>query len=513
MKKSRLLTLVTVIAALLCSTVFASDGENVFAKSKKYENNFNDVAETSWYAGSVASVYELGLMEGVKADTFDTESEMSVAQAITIAARLHSIYGGTEIPEVEGGRWFQKYVDYAVGNSIMVDGQFDSYSRSVLSYEMVQLFAAALPEEFFPAINDISYIRDVPDMLNFYKDIRLFYNAGILNGNDEYGTFLPMSAVTRKRASAILARTALKENRLTFSLKEKSEEFTAKQALDIILGETVKGTLDDIVLVTADNYKVSAAEYRYYNFVCANDKSAVENEIKIAASLSKIIDEADISLSYDDLSELLISYYSSRVRNYGGLSYFDALESQNLTDEVYAKLSIMNELFYYAILSECDKISDDDVYNYALENDYICAKHILISKDTEDAYRIALETNLKLISGEDFDTLLAELGEDPGMESRKDGYFFNKGYMVEEFEKAAYALEEGELSEIVETTFGYHIIKRMPFDKDALVASPDFVTIKSNAGSSSCQTKLKELSNTQTLAYAENFEALSELLN
>ena len=177
MKKIICSLLLVLVAVSLSLCAFASGEDAVFAKSKSYENNFNDVKSEAWYAKDVAAVYELGLMEGVMADTFDTESEMSVSQAITIASRLHSIYNNAEIPDVEGGRWFQKYVDYALVAGIMAEGQFDSYSRSIRSYEMVQLFAAALPEEFFPAINDISYIQDVPDNLNFYDDLILFYNA------------------------------------------------------------------------------------------------------------------------------------------------------------------------------------------------------------------------------------------------------------------------------------------------------------------------------------------------
>ena len=512
MKKIKILLTLSLLAVAVSLCAFASDEGDVFAKSKSYENNFSDVKSDSWYGKDVAAVYEIGLMEGVKSDFFDTESEMSVSQAITIASRLHSIYNNTEIPEVEGGRWFQKYVDYAIANAIMFEGQFDSYSRSLRSYEMVQLFAAALPEEFFPAKNDISYIQDVPDNLNFFDDLILFYNAGVLNGNDKYGTFLPMSAVTRKRAAVILSRTALPENRIEFSLEPKREEYTSDDIMQIVLGETKANTLDGINLVTAGDYKASAAEYRYYVFVNSGDEEKAASEIKTASALAKLIKDADITLTYEELGEFLLNYYMAHVQNYGGLSFYDALEGQNLTDALYAKLTTMNELFYYAILKECDTISEDAVYEYALANDYICAKHILIAKETEDAYRIALETNLKLLAGEDFDTLLAALGQDPGMTTRKDGYFFTKGYMVAEFEEAAYALEEGALSEIVETSFGYHIIKRMPFDKQAFIESPDFITVKSNAGSALAYSKLNETALAVTLEYAENFDGISEIL-
>jgi len=278
MKKIIYFLAVVCLAAILCNGVFAAD----FTKERTYENSFADVAEGAWYGSNVAAVYEIGLMEGVSETTFDTESEMSVAQAITIAARLHSIYNDTEIPEVEG-RWFQKYVNYGVEHGILSEKQFDSYTRSILSFEMVMLFAAALPDEYFPAINDIADIHDVPPYLAFRNDILMFYNAGVLNGNDEMGTFLPMSAITRKRAAVILSRTALKDNRITFTLEPLENKLTPARVLSLMDKQTVKDNLDVIVLANYGPYSVTAAQYRYYSFVSGNfpEQDAVMRTIHI----------------------------------------------------------------------------------------------------------------------------------------------------------------------------------------------------------------------------------------
>jgi len=92
------------------------------------------------------------------------------------------------------------------------------------------------------------------------------------------------------------------------------------------------------------------------------------------------------------------------------------------------------------------------------------AKHILISfashASPEAAEALALELHARAVAGEDFDTLIATYGEDPGMVASPQGYTFVSGVMVESFEEATRALEIGEISGLVHSDFGIHIIKR-----------------------------------------------------
>lgn len=84
-----------------------------------------------------------------------------------------------------------------------------------------------------------------------------------------------------------------------------------------------------------------------------------------------------------------------------------------------------------------------------------CA-HILVEK-----LGLAQEIRTKIASGESFANLAKQHSIDSSKKRGGDLGFFGRGMMVQEFEKAAFALEKGQVSDIVKTQFGYHIIKRL----------------------------------------------------
>lgn len=93
------------------------------------------------------------------------------------------------------------------------------------------------------------------------------------------------------------------------------------------------------------------------------------------------------------------------------------------------------------------------------------AKHILVhfrNYDTEEeAEEIALALLERALAGEDFDMLIETYGQDPGMQFFVNGYSFASGEMMPEFEQGTRDLEMGEISGLVRTDFGFHIIKRV----------------------------------------------------
>jgi peptidyl-prolyl cis-trans isomerase C len=128
------------------------------------------------------------------------------------------------------------------------------------------------------------------------------------------------------------------------------------------------------------------------------------------------------------------------------------------------------------------------------------ARHILIKtdpsasdNDNKKAREKAEDILKKIKAGEDFAKLAADLSDDPGSKTKGgDLGFFPKGIMVKSFEDVAFSLKPGEVSGIVETQFGYHIIKveekkeagMEPFDtakekiKQKLLPEPTKIKIK-----------------------------------
>ncbi len=90
------------------------------------------------------------------------------------------------------------------------------------------------------------------------------------------------------------------------------------------------------------------------------------------------------------------------------------------------------------------------------------ASHILFStqgKDDATVHKAAEQVLAKARSGADFAALARQYSDDPSKANGGDLDYFSKGSMVPEFEQAAFALEVGQISDLVKTQFGYHIIK------------------------------------------------------
>jgi len=97
----------------------------------------------------------------------------------------------------------------------------------------------------------------------------------------------------------------------------------------------------------------------------------------------------------------------------------------------------------------------EGAFSSSMANQVHCA-HILVKTETE-----AKAVFDRIKKGEKFTGIATQVSLCPSGKKGGDLGKFGRGMMVKEFENAAFALQKGEISAIVKTKFGYHIIKRL----------------------------------------------------
>ena len=223
--KKRILSLALTLGLVmtLCPTALAAGkGLSNFQKSAAYTaGTFTDVPASTWYTENVKTAYELGLMKGTSSVAFSPDGNITVGSAIALACRLHSIYetGGANF--IQGNPWYQVYVDYAVKNGIITQGQYTNYDAAATRRQFAAILAKALPAQALEKKNTVEdgTIPDLDPGSANYDDIYLLYRAGVLTGSDSKGTFQPETTIGRSSVAAIVSRMALPTLRQSITLK------------------------------------------------------------------------------------------------------------------------------------------------------------------------------------------------------------------------------------------------------------------------------------------------------
>lgn len=213
------------------------------------------------------------------------------------------------------------------------------------------------------------------------------------------------------------------------------------------------------------------------NIDAALDK-AVEDASNLLVRYNKAI-EMGIEFTDEDKADLDAQIASMKEQTGGEMGYKNQLAMLGTTAEafesLYKKNMIVSKLAEKLEADGTLAVDDNAVKDY-ITNNYVKAQHILfLTQDqttgesfdaaTLEEKRAKAEATLeKINAGEDFAALMNELSEDTGLANYPDGYEFTKGEMVPQFEEAAFGLEVNAVSGIVETSYGYHIIKRLPFE-------------------------------------------------
>lgn len=254
MKRTLTLFLALVMLFSLAPAAFAEGEEGLgnFQTSATYtDGRFSDVKAGDWFADSVKSAYELGLMNGTSDTTFNPSGEIYITEVLTLASRIHSIYSGDGADFSGGDPWYQPYIDYAIEQKIIKSDEYNTYLKKATRANFANIIYAALPAAAWSKINNVDKLPDVKKTDWFGTPVFALYNAGILTGSDEYGTFNPSNNIQRSEVAAIVTRIALQSMRKTVTLKKIEVPTVTLYAWD---GRTIEVEEDEVAAKLAEGW-------------------------------------------------------------------------------------------------------------------------------------------------------------------------------------------------------------------------------------------------------------------
>ncbi len=264
---------------------------------------------------------------------------------------------------------------------------------------------------------------------------------------------------------------------------------------------------EQTAVMTVDGYEVPMEMYRY---VALNLKSEYEAEKDSdiwlgedgAALIEKLQDNiedtilnmyttvslcgeygisADDKFITDSVEYEMDAIYESYGYDYE--IYSEDIKNYYMTDNVY-RFIVKNDILAEELLAKMmnDGVlpsSDEELEGILVSEEFVCVKQVLIPFDNglsaEENLKKAEEVLDKANNGEDFEQLIKDYGGDLYLFGNDGGYYVTEGIYHLAFEEAAFSLEIGEISGIVETDAGYSIIKR--YAKDPVYMAENFDTL------------------------------------
>lgn len=181
-------------------------------------------------------------------------------------------------------------------------------------------------------------------------------------------------------------------------------------------------------------------------------------------------------LPKDDQIQQQIDSFNESIKNNG--EYQEELKKMGINEE-FLKFQFTRDLANNNLQERFEKkakISENEMKKYYKDNkksfytDTVTASHILLKTQDDKGKELSVEKKkeakkkvqealAKVKSGEDFAKIAKKYSEDPSASSGGQLGTFGRGQMVTEFEDAAFSMKPGQISDIVETQYGYHIIK------------------------------------------------------
>ena len=273
---------------------------------------------------------------------------------------------------------------------------------------------------------------------------------------------------------------------------ENTPDEESAQAVSDPLPEIIPDERDSVFVMQVGGIDVSYSALWYYfnearesypdnNSVVWEETALLEIKKDVATELLASLLSVEMDERYK--KEKVQDVIANTIKTYDGqenVSYPQALGFFNMTDLFFRQLqenTVLTSLIYderFSPESGAEYASDQNVLSYVHEN-YVHVKHILISTaDLDDSGKAAAkrkaEEILELIkNGEEFEKLIVEYSDTPT--DAENGLYIADGTTVPEISERSFEMPLGAVSDIVESPYGYHIIKKYPIDDEYVLSN------------------------------------------
>lgn len=267
------------------------------------------------------------------------------------------------------------------------------------------------------------------------------------------------------------------------------------------------GIDENETILSVGGYEINYGLYRYFflNYKAgyteeqlSEDADKVYDEIKEACyeslcgmyTIIAMCAEHGIGVGDEDIKQKVATTKDSIKEQYkdagdrtGERGFREEMESNFMTEAVFDFVFAVDyceeKLFTKMTGAQGELYTDETAFRRVLDEEFIRVLQIYINTDNKDktyeeCKALAEKVAKKAQDGADFNELIAENSNDYSM--TRDGYYMPRGWMDEDFEKAAFALEEGEVSGVLELGDGFHIIKRV--EKEDTYLEKHYETLK-----------------------------------
>ena len=263
------------------------------------------------------------------------------------------------------------------------------------------------------------------------------------------------------------------------------ENFTLESVLDEMIES-------ELILIKAKESDIEIDEYAIKKMAeqeLESLKSQFENELEFRQQL-----KAETGLTITELKD----YYEDLIREQ---KLRESVISQEITSQVHVTDAEIEE-FYQENLTDIPIRKESDRIGMIIVK-------MEPSKETEEELKREIyEIKDKLNKGADFAKLAKEYSDCPSAPNGGDLGWVERGMMVKPFEDAAYKLEVGEISDLVETQFGYHLILMQEKKDDQIKISHILKTLEASPED---KTRIRTLADDihERIINGEDFSALA----